>query len=61
MNFALPLNQMLALVSRGLCNSQVVTVFFGLCIYWLQTLVSCGGCYEIICIKEGRGAFASFN
>jgi hypothetical protein len=43
MNFALPLNQMLALVSRGLCNSQAVTVFFWTVYLWLQTLVSCGG------------------
>jgi uncharacterized membrane protein YqaE (UPF0057 family) len=32
MRIALPLNQMSALVARGLCDSQIVMMFLELCI-----------------------------
>jgi hypothetical protein len=43
---------MLALVARGLCNSQVVTMFFWDCVFMVASLVSCGGCSETIGIKK---------
>jgi hypothetical protein len=33
MRFVFPLNQMLALVARGMCNSQAVMMVLELCIY----------------------------
>jgi hypothetical protein len=35
MRVSLPLNQMLALVARGLCDSQVVMIFWN-CVLWLH-------------------------
>jgi hypothetical protein len=50
MKFTLSLNQILSLVARGLCNSQFFTMFFRMYIYWLQNLVSYGGCFEILAL-----------
>jgi hypothetical protein len=35
MRVSLPLNQILALVARGLCDSQVVMMFWN-CVLWLH-------------------------
>jgi hypothetical protein len=43
---------MLALVARGLCNSQVVMMFFWNCVFMVASLVSCGGCFETVGIKK---------
>jgi hypothetical protein len=43
---------MFTLVAHGLCNSQVVVMFFLDCVFMVASLVSYGGCYETIGSKK---------
>jgi hypothetical protein len=43
---------MLALVAHGLCNSQVVMMFFWNCVFMVASLVSRGGFSETVGIKK---------
>jgi hypothetical protein len=52
MRIALPLNQMLALVARGLCDSQACYDVLEL-VFMVASLVSCGGFYETVGILKG--------
>jgi hypothetical protein len=52
---------MLALVARGLCNSQAVMMFFWNCVFMVASLVSYGGCSETVGIKNGCGVFVVCN
>jgi hypothetical protein len=43
MRIYLPLNKMLALIARGLCDSQAIIIFLEMCVM-VASLVSSGGC-----------------
>jgi hypothetical protein len=62
MKFALPLNQMLALVARGLCKSQVVMMFFGTVYLWLHPWFPVVVVLRLLALKKnGRGVFVVCN
>jgi hypothetical protein len=48
------LNQILALVARGLCDSQVVMMFLN-CVLVVASLVSYGGCSGLLALKKKNG------
>jgi hypothetical protein len=55
MRITLPLNQMLALVARGLCDSQAVMMFLELCL-WLHLWFPVVVVLRLLALKVGRGS-----